>query len=104
MRKGVCIVKAGIFFTGTGPILILTSYERLDDESLLQKLASKGIKKFIAYEVPEEKVKAAYGKHFSVIMGDLKQTDDLRVMDYDGHHVFYNFPLGELGSPIYHDG
>jgi len=36
-------------------------------------------------------------------MGDLKQKDDLRVLDYDGHHVFYNFSLNELSEPIFHD-
>jgi hypothetical protein len=36
-------------------------------------------------------------------MGDLKQTDDLRVLDYDGHHVFFNFSLSELGPPVYHE-
>ena len=86
-------MKAGIFFTGTGPILILTSYESLTDPKLVEKLASKGIKKYIAYEVPEGKVKERYGQHFQVILGDLKQSDDLRVLDYDGHHVFYNFSL-----------
>ena len=96
-------MKAGIFFTGTGPILLLTSYGELDDSTLVTKLAQKGIKKYIAYEVPENAVKAKYGKHFDVIMGDLKQTDDLRVLDYDGHHVFYNFSLSELGSPIFHE-
>jgi hypothetical protein len=34
-------MKAGIFFTGTGPILILTSYESLDDPKLVEKLAVK---------------------------------------------------------------
>jgi hypothetical protein len=97
-------MKAGIFFTGTGPILILTTYGQLDDPNLLTKLAQKGIKKFIAYEVPEELVRAKYGNHFNVILGDLKQTDDLRVLDYDGHHVFYSFSLNELGPPIHHEG
>ena len=96
-------MKAGIFFTGTGPILLLTSYDSLGDAKLVEKLASKGIKKFIAYEVPAEKVKERYGKQFSVIMGDLSQTDDLRVLDYDGHHVFYKFSLEELGEPVYHE-
>jgi len=96
-------MKAGIFFTGTGPILILTSYETLDDTNLVEKLATKGIKKFIAYEVPEDKVKERYGKHYNVILGDLNQSDDLRVLDYDGHHVFYNFSLNEIGDPIYHE-
>lgn len=96
-------MKAGIFFTGTGPILILTTYASLDDPKLIEKLAQKGIKKYIAYEVPEELVKQRYGQHFKVILGDLKQTDDLRVLDYDGHHVFYNFSLDEIGEPVFHE-
>ena len=96
-------MKAGIFFTGTGPILILTTYASLNDPKLIDKLTQKGIKKFIAYEVSEDLVKQRYGRHFDVILGDLKQTDDLRVLDYDGHHVFYNFSLSEMGEPIYHE-
>ena len=96
-------MKAGILFTGTGPILILTSYNELSDPNLVEKLATKGIKKYIAYEVPEEKVKERYGQHYNVILGDLNQTDDLRVLDYDGHHVFYNFSLKEIGEPVYHE-
>jgi hypothetical protein len=97
-------MKAGIFFTGTGPILILTSYESLDDPNLVEKLALKGIKKYIAFEIKEDLVKEKYGKHFNVILGDLKQADDLRVLDYDGHHVFYNFSTDEMEEPIYHEG
>ncbi len=96
-------MKAGIFFTGTGPILILTSYKSLNDPNLAEKLSLKGIKKYIAYEIPEDLVMQRYGQHFNVILGDLKQTDDLRVLDYDGHHVFYNFPLNEMVEPLYHD-
>jgi hypothetical protein len=96
-------MKAGILFTGTGPILILTTYAALDDPKLIEKLTQKGIKKYIAYEVPEELVKQRYGQHFKVILGDLKQSDDLRVLDYDGHHVFYNFSLGEIGQPVFHE-
>jgi hypothetical protein len=96
-------MKAGIFFTGTGPILILTTYASLDAPKLVDKLTQKGIKKYIAYEVPEELVKERYGKHFNVILGDLKQSDDLRVLDYDGHHVFYNFSLSEIGQPVFYE-
>ncbi len=49
-------------------------------------------------------MKDRYGKKYNVIMGDLSQTDDLRVLDYDGHHVFYNFFLKELGEPNYVEG
>jgi len=96
-------MKAGIFFTGTGPTLLLTSYEAFDDPNLVEKLNTKGIRKYIAYEVPKEKVKEKYGKQYNIILGDLKQSDDLRVLDYDGHHVFYNFSIKDVGEPVYHE-
>jgi len=96
-------MKAGVFFTGTGPILILTTYKSLDEPKLVEKLAQKGIKKYIAYDIPEDLVKERYGKHYNVILGDLKQNDDLRVLDYDGHHVFYSFSLKEMGEPTYYE-
>ena len=96
-------MKAGIFFTCTGPILLLTSYDSLTNSKLVNKLSTKGIKKYIAYEVDEKTLKEKYGNHYDVVMGDLHQTDDLGVLDYDGHHVFDSFSLKELGKPIYHD-
>ncbi len=96
-------MKAGIFFSGTGPILILTTYDSLTDPKLVEKLSAKGIKKFIAYEVSDEMVKEKYGMQYNVIMGDLHQTDDLRVLDYDGHHIFNNFSSKELGDPIFYE-
>jgi len=81
----------------------LTAYEAFDDSRLIEKLLAKGIKKFIAYEVSEEKVKEKYGMKYKVILGDLRQTDDLRVLDYDGHHVFYNFSFEDLGDPIFYE-
>jgi len=96
-------MKAGIIFTGTGPILILTTYESFDDSKFAEKLNVKGIKKFIASELPLEKVKKKYGNHFSVVMGDLNQTDDLRVLDYNGYNVFYNFSFSDMGKPVYHE-
>jgi len=96
-------MKAGIFFTGSGPLLILTSYDSLSNSDFVEKLSMKGIKKFIAYEVSVEMVKEKYGQHFNVIMGDLYQTDDLRILDYDGHNVFRNFSFNNLGEPIYQE-
>ena len=95
-------MKAGVIFTGTGPILILTTYDSLKEPRLAEKLKARGMKRFIAYEVPVEKVKQRYGTHFSVIMGDLSQTDDLRILDIDGHHVFLNFTFEEMGEPYYY--
>jgi len=96
-------MKAGVVFTGTGPILILTSYDSLTDAAFVEKMAMKGIKKFIAYEIPVEKVKGKYRAQFDIILGDLNQTDDLRVLDYNGHNIFYNFNFSELGEPILYE-
>jgi hypothetical protein len=96
-------MKAGIFFTGSGPIVIVTSHDSFEEPTFVKKLAAKGLDKFIAYEVPVEEVKNKYGKHFSLIMNDLHQTDDLRVMDYDGHRVFNSFMVKNLGEPLYHE-
>ncbi len=97
-------MKAGIFFTGSGPVVLLTSYDALDHERLVEKLATKGIKKYIAYELDEEAVKKQYGQHYNVVLGDLRQTDDLRILDYDGHHIFKSFSLNELGDSCVIDG
>ena len=96
-------MKAGIIFTGTGPVLILTTYESFRDPELVNRLQTKGVKKYIACELPLETVKQRYGNHYSVVMGDLRQTDDLRVLDYNGHSVFYNFSFSEIGEPVYYE-
>ncbi|UCE67847.1 MAG: hypothetical protein JSU85_07540 [Candidatus Zixiibacteriota bacterium] len=96
-------MKSVIIFTGTGPILILTTYSSLTDPGFIEKLAVKGIKKFIAYELNPGLVKAKYGSLYDTIMNDVKQTDDLRVLDYNGHNVFYNFTFSELGEPVLYE-
>ena len=42
-----------------------------------------------------------YGGQFEAIVNDVKQTDDLRVLDYNGHNVFYNFSFQGDG-PSHH--
>ncbi len=96
-------MKAGFLFTGSGPMLLLTSYDSFTDSNFVKKLESKGIKKFVAYQVSEDLVRDKYGHHYNVIMGDLKQQDDLRVLDYDGHHVLNLFSFKDLGEPIYYE-
>jgi hypothetical protein len=92
---------AGIYFTGTGPILILTTYETLDDPGLVKKLSAKGIRKFIAYEASQKRVKELYKTYYTMISGDLRDEDDFRVLDYDGHNVFHNFSFEDLDSPVF---
>ncbi len=96
-------MKAGIVFSGSGPLLILTSYSSFTDEKFVEKLRTKGVMKFIAFEVPVELAKGKYGLHFDIIMGDLKQNDDLRVLDYNGHNIMAVFALQDLAGPIYYE-
>jgi len=36
-------------------------------------------------------------------MDDVNQADGLRVLDYNGHNVFCNFSLKDLGEPNYYE-
>jgi hypothetical protein len=99
LRRGE--MKAGIVFGGSGPILVLTTYDSLGTDQFAAKLALKGIDKYIAYEVDLELVKRKYGQHFDSVMKGVKQADDLRVLDYNGHNVFLNFSfLKDTKTPI----
>ena len=96
-------MKAGIIFSGSSPLLILTSYNSFTDGSFVEKLRTKGVAKFIAFEVPIETAKEKYGLHFDIILGDLKQSDDLRVLDYNGHNILQLFSFEDIGSPLYYE-
>ena len=96
-------MKAALLFSGSGPLVILTSHASLTDPVFLGKLRAKGIDKFIAYEVPLATAEQRYGGHFQAVMSDLRETDDLRVLDFNGERAFRLFHLGELGEPIMHE-
>ena len=96
-------MKAALLFAGSGPLVILTSHASLTDRVLLGKLRAKGIDKFIAYEVPLATAEQRYGGHFRTVMSDLRETDDLRVLDFSGERAFRLFHLFELGEPIMHE-
>jgi hypothetical protein len=93
-------IRAYLIFTGTGPILALSTYPALTDERLVEKLRYKGIDKFIAYEVALAAVRARYAHSFSTVARDLAAAEDLRVLDFNGHQIMANFSLQELGEPI----
>lgn len=97
-------MNALFLLTANGPLVILTSYRSAQDAGLLDKLKAKGIHKFVAFDVPLDLVKQRYGNHFVVVAHDLHETDDLRVLDFDGPHAFRLFKFGELGPPLFHEG
>lgn len=96
-------MKAYFLFTASGPLVILTSYDSVENPELLKRIYAKGITKFIAHEVSVESAKAKYGMHFDIVCQDLYESDDLRVLDYNGERAYKNFSFKELGSPIYHE-
>jgi len=89
-----------LIFTGTGPILVLSTYPELTDPRLIDKLRYKGIDKFLAYEVARDAVNTAYPDSYDKVVEDLSGHEDIRVLDFNGHHIMANFALEELGDPI----
>lgn len=86
-------MKAGVIFTGSGPLLVLITYDSFSDPGLIEKLCQKGIRKFIAHEVDVDLCREKYGARFDAIKNDLREKDDMRILDYDGHHVLVTIPL-----------
>ncbi len=100
------VTRAYLIFTGTGPILVLSTYPKLTDDRLVEKLRYKGIDKFIAYEVDLTAVRQRYAQAYANISQDLEGegVEDLRVLDFNGHQIMANFSLDELGDPIKYGG
>ncbi len=96
-------MKTAMLFTGSGPIVILTSHDSVTAPALLRKLEAKGIERFLAYDIPLELAKARYGGHFTTVVNDLHESDDLRVLDYNGERAFALFRLDELKSPVLYE-
>lgn len=96
-------MKAGIIFSGSSPLLVLTSYQSFRDEKFADKLRAKGVMKYIAFDVPLDMAKEKYGLHFDIILGDLRQSDDLRVLDYNGHNIMGMFSFKDMGTPLFYE-
>ena len=100
MSNPIRPIRSFLIFTGTGPILVLSTYPELVDDRLVAKLRHKGISKFIAYEVSIEAVRSSYGHSYASVERDLADAEDIRVLDFNGHQIMANFALTELGDPI----
>jgi len=91
-------MKAGLLITGNGALIYLTSHQSYIDTELTEKFKAKGINKFITYEISVDEAKKRYGGHFDVVVKDLRETDDLRILDYDGNRAFCMFSFSEVGD------
>ncbi len=93
-------MRAYLVFTESGPILLLTSCSAITEDTLLGALEDRGIRKFIAYEVPVDSVHRLYGVPFEVVASDLERGQRMRVLDFNGPHILDTFSLSDLGRPI----
>ena len=96
-------MKVFMLLAAGGPLVILTSYPSVEDPDLLRKLAMKGIAKFVAFDIPVDTAEERYGAHFFVVKHDLRESGDLRILDYDGQRAFNLFRFDELTGPIVHE-
>ncbi|HPQ70775.1 MAG TPA: hypothetical protein PKW95_16745 [bacterium] len=97
-------MKHHLIFTGSGPIVVLHSYGDISDETLLAKLTAKGIEKFIAFELDGDELRHTYGHRYEVVVEDLDETNDFRILDYDGHRVMNHFDFAQITKqkPYFH--
>ncbi|MBT8048301.1 MAG: hypothetical protein HKN57_08475 [Xanthomonadales bacterium] len=96
-------MRSFMLMTGSGPLIILTSHSSIENSILLEKLMAKGIEKFIAFEIPYDLAAQRYHGHFDVVANDLHETDDLRILDYNGDRAFRMFSFSELGKAHIHE-
>ena len=92
--KGILVVG------GSGPLLLLSSYPTIDDPALIARLRAKGLARFLAWEVPVDRLRDLYGYTFRDIAEQLSTRGDLRVLDVDGQRIFLNVSLRELGEHV----
>ena len=98
-------MKGILVFSGSGPLLIVSSFPTIDNPYLINRLRAKGLQKFIAWEIPIDHCRDFYGFTYRDIVEDLEEHNDMRVLDFDGHRIFLNFSLRDLqDGVIFEDG
>ncbi|GAB4269685.1 MAG: hypothetical protein Kow0065_19710 [Methylomicrobium sp.] len=96
-------MKVFLVFSGSGTTVVLSNIASVDDPVLSQALASKGIEKYIAFEIPVALAKARYGHHFDEAEQELGEHRHLRVLDYNGERAMRLFRFDELGPMFMHE-
>jgi hypothetical protein len=96
-------MKSFLLFTHTGPVLILSQYDSINQPELLSNLTAYG--KFVAYEMPIEPIQSCYSAHFQSVLQDPKSNKAMIVLDEDGESIFTNISLRALGpSTVFEPG
>lgn len=95
-------MKAYVVFSSNEPVLVLTRTS-IRSKEILRELQRIGCLKFIAREVPVERLRDQYGRQFEVIEASLRKGCDLRVLDYSGRRIFRTLPFSEFGPAYRHE-
>jgi hypothetical protein len=93
-------MTAFLVFTDFEPLLVMTPRTAAADGRLARGLGDKGIRRFIAHEVPLEGLKERYGVPYEIVESDVRGGSDVRVLDSNGSHVFANIRFADLGPPL----
>jgi hypothetical protein len=80
-------------------MLMLTRCGAVNETTLVEHLGHKGVDKYIAFEVPLDKVHKMYGVPFEIVAADIEHGNDMRILDYNGAHIFSSLDFSELGAP-----
>jgi hypothetical protein len=92
-----------LVFTEWEPLIVVASKSMVREGRLANELRDRGIDKFIAHEVPVERLRENYGVPFEVIETDLRDGKRIRFLDSNGSHVFDTVRFTELGRTIFHE-
>ena len=96
-------MRSFLILTENGPLLVVTARSAITEGSLLESMRLRGIDKFIAYEVPVERLHECYGVPFEVIAADLDRGKEMRILDFDGPQIFDRLSFDELGEEIQYE-
>ncbi|HVS16762.1 MAG TPA: hypothetical protein VMV46_22850 [Thermoanaerobaculia bacterium] len=100
MTEAPSSIHALLIVSGSGPMLLLTSYPGPDDARLVEQLRLRGVSRFLAYEIPVDIVRQRYPESFDRVAFDLATVEEARVLDYNGHQIMAKFTHSELGQPL----
>jgi hypothetical protein len=95
-------MTAFVVFTESEPLLVVAPRGAAVEGRLAGALNSRGIEKYLAHEVPLDRLREEYGRSFEVIEADIRDGADLRVLDSKGSHVFAKVRFADLGPGIAH--
>ncbi len=96
-------MTALLVFTETQPLLVMASRAAVSDGRLVQGLKNWGINKFMAHEVPLDHLRQEYGLAYEMIEADLRNGEEMRVLDSKGSHVFAKVDFADLGQCVRSD-